>query len=97
MQNATNYKVSQNTAALYADSLIIVDDYFNGKNMMLSLKRYKKLLGKNLTLEVTPLMDSSAIYFEPSLSLGFSKTEHAVLENIESTPVYETVINLNNE
>jgi beta-galactosidase len=81
-----------NTAALYANNLIIADDYYTGNTMPYSLKRHADLLGKQqFILQITPLMESSQIHFEPGTELGFTKTSHAELRGIRVKPQYEVV------
>ena len=87
---ALNYK--GNTAEIYADKLIIADDYYNGKNMIFSLKRYSNDVNKELSLQITPLMPERDIYFEPGTALDFSKGPYAELIDITATPIYEITV-----
>jgi hypothetical protein len=81
-----------NTAALYANGTIIADDYYAGTVMPYSLKRNADLLGKtNFVLQITPLMETRQIHFEPGTELDFSKSTHAGLKSVKLTPVYEVV------
>ncbi len=81
-----------NTAALYANGLIIADDYYTGNAMPYSLLRNADILGKQkFILQITPLMESSQIHFEPGTDLGFNKTSHAELKGIHVKPQYEVV------
>jgi hypothetical protein len=81
-----------NTAALYANNLIIADDYYTGNAMPYSLKRNAGLLGKQkFILQITPLMENRQIHFEPGTDLEFSKTSHAELKAVHLRPQYEVV------
>lgn len=81
-----------NAAALYADRLILADDYYNGKPLMLSLEKYIAASAGDLLLQITPLLSERSIYFDSETPLQFAEKEHAVLKNISSVPVYEVVI-----
>jgi beta-galactosidase len=81
-----------NTAALYANGLIVADDYYTGNAMPYSLIRNADLLVKpKFILQITPLMESSQIHFEPGTELGFTKTNHAELKGVHLKPQYEVV------
>jgi len=81
-----------NTAALYANGLIIADDYYTGNVMPYSLRRHADMLGKQkFTLQITPLMENRQIHFEPGTELDFTKTSHAELRAIKVKPQYEVV------
>ena len=87
-----NFNYQGNTASLYANGLIVADDYYTGIPMPYSLKRHQELLGKQtFVLQITPLMDNYAIHFEPGTTLGFAKSTHAELLGIQATPCYEVV------
>ncbi|MEO6524004.1 MAG: beta-galactosidase [Mucilaginibacter sp.] len=82
-----------NTAGLYANGLIIGDDYYAGSTMPYSLKRNEKLLGKApFILQITPLMENRQIHFEPGTDLKFAKDKHAELRAIKLTPEYQVVL-----
>ncbi|WP_448697907.1 beta-galactosidase [Mucilaginibacter sp. AW1-3] len=81
-----------NTAGLYANGLIIADDYYTGNAMPYSLKRRADLLGKQkFILQIAPLMENRQIHFEPGTDLDFSNTTHAGLNGIRVKPQYEVV------
>lgn len=81
-----------NTAALYGNGTIIADDYYAGTPMPYSLNRHADMLGKQpFILQITPLMESRQIHFEPGADLDFAKSKHAELLGITAKPVYEVV------
>lgn len=92
LQLKLNYQ--GNTAALYANDLIVADDYFNGKAMILSLKRLGEKRNENLVLQLTPLLKNHKIFFESKTNLDFTNTSPAKLNSIEVVPVYELVLQL---
>ncbi len=92
LQIKLNYQ--GNTAALYANNLIAADDYFNGKPMIISLKRLDKKVNESLVLQITPLLKKHNIFFESKTNLDFTNTLPAQLNSIEVIPVYELVLQL---
>jgi hypothetical protein len=66
-----------NTAALYANNLIVADNYYTGDVMPFTLRRNQTLLKEQtFTLQITPLMPVSAIHFERGTPLDFTKLVH---------------------
>lgn len=92
LQLKLNYQ--GNTAALYVNDLIVADDYFNGKAMILSLKRLGEKRNENLVLQLTPLLKNHKIFFESKTNLDFTNISAAQLNSIEVVPVYELVLQL---
>jgi len=85
-----------NTAQIYADGIIIADDYYSGLKMPFALRRHRDKLGKSKFLfQVTPLMSEYEIYFEEATKLGFAETKHAVLNGISVVPEYAIKIRSN--
>lgn len=85
-----DFKYEGNTAALYADGLIIADNYYAGEPMRYSLKRHADLLNKQkFVLQITPLMSKSEINFEPGTYLNFAETTHAALKGVTVFPQYQ--------
>jgi len=82
-----------NTAQVYADGVIIADDYYSGLKMPFALRRHRDKLAKSKFLfQVTPLMSKYEIYFEEGTELGFANTKHAVLNGISVVPEYTVKI-----
>jgi beta-galactosidase len=81
-----------NTAAIYANHILIADNYYVGEPMIFSLKRNEALLkdGKFI-FQITPLMEEAKIHFEPNTPLNFRNREHAVLKSIKVIPEFEFV------
>ena len=88
---AFNYE--GNTAAIYANHILIADNYYVGEPMVFSLKRNETLLkdGKFI-FQITPLMHEAKIHFEPNTPLSFRDKEHAILKNIKVIPEFEFVL-----
>ncbi|SFU65384.1 Glycosyl hydrolases family 35 [Pustulibacterium marinum] len=78
-----------NTAALYANDVIIEDDYYNGTAKTMSYQRIQQHEAENYTLEITPLLPEHLPYLEPEVSTTFTQTQPALLLNITTIPVYE--------
>lgn len=79
-----------NTAAIYANNLLVADNYYVGEPMIYSLKRNESLLKEgNFILQITPLMNEAKIHFEPNTALDFRSKKHVNLKNIKVTPVYQ--------
>lgn len=83
-----------NTAALYANDLIAADDYFNGKPMIISLKRLAEKSKETVVLQITPLLKNHKIFFESKVNLDFTETNMAKLNNIQIVPIYEIILQL---
>ena len=79
-----------NTAAVYKGGILVADDYFNGKPMILSHNRINT--DTELALQITPLMAKSSIFFEPEVNMDFAEKKHADLISIEAIPVYELIL-----
>lgn len=79
-----------NTAAVYANHILIADNYYVGEPMVYSMKRNEHLLkdGKFI-MQITPLLPKANIHFEPGIPLDFRNTEHAILKTITVTPEYQ--------
>ena len=81
-----------NTAALYANNLIVADNYYTGDVMPFTLRRNQTLLKEQrFTLQITPLMPVSAIHFERGTPLDFTKKQPAQLNSIAVKPIYEII------
>lgn len=79
-----------NTAAIYANRILIADNYYVGEPMIYSLKRNESLLKEGkFILQITPLMEEAKIHFEPNTPLGFRNKEHAILKSIKVIPEYQ--------
>ncbi len=78
-----------NTAQIYADDLIIADDYYSGQPMSFALRRHQDKLGKStFVFQVTPLLPESEIYFEDGTPLDFTLKDPAGLDGIQVIPEY---------
>jgi hypothetical protein len=78
-----------NTAQVYADGIIIADDYYSGLKMPFALRRHRDKLAKGrFIFQVTPLMPEHEIYFEDQTDLGFTMNQHANLNGISFIPEY---------
>lgn len=85
-------KYQANTAAIYANGKIIADDYYGLGPMPFSLRREQKHLATNkFMLQLTPMIGKTNIYFEPGTDTAFKDNNHAVLNGITATPVYQVV------
>jgi hypothetical protein len=79
-----------NTAAIYANYILIADNYYVGEPMIYSLKRNEALLKEGqFVLQITPLLEEANIHFEPLTPLGFRAKEHAILKSIKVIPEYQ--------
>jgi beta-galactosidase len=82
------------TYAAYFDNRLLADDFYAGLPMTLSLKQFgSKVLGKKLMMLVTPLADSSKIYFEDGILESF-KHNVAEIRSITLIPQYEVMVSL---
>jgi len=82
-----------NTAAIYANHILIADNYYVGEPMVFSLKRNESLLKDGTFIfQITPLMHEAKIHFEPNTPLSFRDKEHAILKNIKVIPEFEFVL-----
>ena len=82
-----------NTAQIYADGLLIADDYYSGSKMPFALRRHRDK--SRLIFQVTPLMPEYEIYFEEGTELDFGYAQYAVLNGITVVPEYAMKIRLN--
>jgi hypothetical protein len=79
-----------NTAAIYANKLLVADNYYVGEPMIYSLKRNESLLKEgNFILQITPLMKDAKIHFEPNTALDFRAQKHVNLKTIKVIPIYQ--------
>ena len=81
-----------NTAALYADGLIVADDYYSGLKMPVGLKRLEEKLDSKFTFQITPLLKDYNIFFESGTDLEFARTRHGELKSVRVTPEYKVLI-----
>jgi beta-galactosidase len=86
------FDYSGNTAQIYADSLLIADNYYSGLPMPFALRRHQGKLGNAFVLQITPLFRNAGIYFEADTDLKFTETRYAGLNRITTVPEYEIII-----
>ena len=85
-----NFNYAGNTAQVYADGVLIADDYYSGGPMPFGLNRHKGKIGKSsFKFQITPMLPKYDIYFEPDTDLAFSSKYNAILKRIELLPEYE--------
>ncbi|SIQ21318.1 beta-galactosidase [Maribacter ulvicola] len=90
-----NFDYKGNTAQLYADDIIIADNFYNGTPMPFGLKRHQSKLQKGeFIFQISPLTSTDNIYFEENTDLNFVKTDGAILKNITLIPEYEFILDL---
>jgi beta-galactosidase len=83
------------TYAAYFDDKLVADDFYAGLPMTLSLKQLgSKVLGKNLVMLVTPLNDSSKIYFEDGIREPLKGRRVCEIRSITLVPQYQVMISL---
>ena len=81
-------------ARIYAGSRLLDDNFFNGTDWEIGLKRFGgEALGQGLQLKVLPLRKNMPIY----IPLGFwppfpESGETAVLNKVEALPEYEVTV-----
>jgi hypothetical protein len=84
-----------NTAQVYANEILIADDYYSGKTMPFGARRHAEALGSSsFLLELTPMMPDPEIYFEPDTDIGFAQTTHAELRGVRLTPEYRFTLDV---
>lgn len=82
-----------NTAAVYADGIIIADDYYSGAKMPLGLNRLKEhLKDSKFIFQITPLLKDYKIWFEPGTKLDFVNKSPGELRGMKLTPEYKILI-----
>ncbi len=82
-----------NTAQIYADSLLIADDYYTGDKMDFALERNKEKLDQSeFIFQITPMMRKYPIYFDQDTKLDFVEDTQARLKRITVKPQYEAKI-----
>jgi beta-galactosidase len=81
------------TYAAYLDNKLIADDFYAGLPMTISLKQFApKILGKELVMLVTPLSDTSKIYFEDGVREPLKGRNVAEIKHISIVPQYEVMV-----
>ena len=78
-----------NTAGLYADNVLVADDYYSGKTMRFGARRHaEKLDNATFLLELAPMLPERKIYIEDDVDMAFAKNVHASLKSVRMTPEF---------
>ena len=76
-----------------AGDRLLVDDFYNGLDWNIGLKRYLEAKTENLRLSILPLRKDAPVYFETPRPVEFGGNGQAVrLESIRLVPEYELVL-----
>jgi hypothetical protein len=83
-------------ARLLAGNLLLSDNFFNGAEWRVGLKRFFPNSGAgDFTLQVLPLQEKAPIFFEPGFAPVFERDRQAgSLQSVEALPEYEQRLEL---
>jgi hypothetical protein len=80
-------------ARLFAGTTMLDDQFFDGTDWQIGLKRFAALLGRKLTLTILPLRQDAPIYLEPWAKPEFhGAAEVSRVTRIDLVPEYEVKI-----
>jgi beta-galactosidase len=81
-------------ARLYDGGKLLTDDFFNGLDWQVGLKRYLATKdAKTLELEILPLRQDAPVYFETPRKVAFgSSRQVGNVESVRLLPEYELVL-----
>jgi hypothetical protein len=81
-------------ARLFAGDHLLTDDFFNGLDWNVGLKRFvAQESGNKLRLSILPLRKDAPVYFESPRKIEFGANDQAVqLESVHLLPEYELVL-----
>lgn len=84
------------TQAAYLNNILIADNFYNGQNFTIGLKRFKNNIeGKSLDLLVTPLQEPLSIFLENEIAQKLAgKKNIAAIRKISFKPQYKAEIKL---
>jgi hypothetical protein len=93
------FRYQGDVARLYAGSRLLTDDFFNGLDWPVGLKRFLNGSGaQELRLSILPLRKDAPVYFELPRAVDFDKAAQAArLENVRLIPEYELVLGASEE
>lgn len=83
---------SGDTFAAYLNDTLVADDFYAGLPLSLGLKRFGDQHSHNFRLLVTPLADSSRIYFEKGIREALPGKNIGNIRDVTLIPQYQVVI-----
>jgi hypothetical protein len=83
-------------ARLLMDERLLTDNFFNGTEWRIGLKRFLPgLTAGTFTLRILPLSEKAPIFFEPGMSPSFGKNgQSGSLQSVDVLPEYEVDVSL---